>query len=417
EDAVISKDLHNRVVTWNRSAERMFGYTAQEMIGQKISCLFPANRAHEETDFVELLRRGESIKHFETQRQHKDGHTIAVSITLSPIFDPQGQVVGCSKVIRDIGERLAAEAALRASEQDYRTMVECLFEGVVLQWADGTIVSCNRSAERMLGLTYDQMMGKRSVDPSWRCVHEDMSPYPGESHPAMRVLATGQPVHEDIMGVFKPDGHITWISVNSLPLVDADSQRPNAVVTTFIDITERRAQQRALHDAKEAAEQASVSKSQFLANMSHEIRTPMNGVLGLSRLLLESGLTPHQIELTKDIVLSGDALLTIINDILDLSKIESGHMEYEKAPFTVSELVHATSALLKLRARDKGIGFQIQVAPGVAAKYLGDGLRVRQVLINLAGNAIKFTAQGTVDVEISATANGLKFQVQDTGIG
>ncbi len=327
-------------------------------------------------------------------------------------------------------ERDQAEQALRASESRFRAIFEGAPFGIAVAEMNGRITTVNPALEVILGYTADEMRGRVILA---ELVHPDDAAAGWE---AFGKLAAGHYERYAIeQRFFRKGGHEMWVRLAMSLVRDAEGQ-PQFAIGIGEDISERKRAEAdrwhfeaALEGARDAAEAASHAKSEFLANMSHEIRTPMNAILGMADVLAETPLNPEQREYVGIFRNAGDALLALLNDILDLSKVEAGQLELEATEFDPAELAEGVAEVLAVRAHAKGLELTCEVAPDVPARVRGDPQRLRQVLLNLLGNAVKFTARGEVHLGLTCRAAleppagdgralvALRFVVRDTGIG
>ncbi len=312
-------------------------------------------------------------------------------------------------------ERERSQQTLRASEQRFRALVEHSSDAIALLGRDLEFLYASPSTERLLGFRPDDLIGRAFFE---------------IVHPA-DVAAVHQFYAKSLEDPGEPsvgecrfrhaDG--TWRWIEGVGVNYFDDPAISALVLNYRDITDRKQAALQLQEAKDAAEAASRAKSEFLANMSHEIRTPMNGIIGMTQLAMQATTKHEQQEYLGLVKSSGDALVTLINDILDLSKIEAGRIDLESIPFAPHRVAAEAVKVLEWRAREKGLEMRCEYAPGLPAVVRGDPSRFRQVLLNLVGNAIKFTAAGHVAVRLDtgvdagADAAALHVSVTDTGIG
>src|SRR5258708_790109 len=304
--------------------------------------------------------------------------------------------------------------ALKNSEAFLHSLVENLAVNIYRKDTEGRLTFANKHYCERRGQPLDALLGKTDFDLS---TPDLAKKYWADN---LAVMESRRPL-ETVELQIKPSGEQSWIQIIKVPVIDSDG-RVIGTQGMYWDVTERELAAEALKKAKEAAEAAARAKSEFLANMSHEIRTPMNGVIGMTGLLLDTTLDPIQREFAQTIRTSADALLTIINDILDFSKIESGKLAFEELDFDMLETIESTLDMLAERAQGKGIELASAITPDVPRRLRGDPGRIRQILINLIGNAIKFTEHGEVVVRVhkeseTETHAVLRLSVIDSGIG
>ncbi|MDD5028186.1 MAG: PAS domain S-box protein [Rhodoferax sp.] len=341
--------------------------------------------------------------------------------------------------LRTRAERKQAEEALQASEVRYSSLFRILSSGVVVTDDAGQIVDANPAAEHILGLTRSEAVERTFDSPAWSIVRPDGTPMPADEYASVRAMHEGRTVDNVEMGILQPDGTLRWLLTAASPVL----AKRLGVCIIFTDITERKREQTELERyrdhlehlvqertvelqaARDTAEAANRAKSVFLSNMSHELRTPLNAILGFAELMEhDDAIAQPQKRNLATINRSGRHLLTLINDILDLSKIEAGRLTTQSQACDLHELIETIAEAMELRARQKGLELNLHVADDLPRFISTDPGKLRQILINLLSNAVKFTVHGGIDLDVSAadwdrqsTRLTLIVVVRDTGVG
>ena len=415
-DAIISIHSTQQITLFNKGAERIFGYAAEEVLGKPVAMLMPSrlagahhqhvsNYAHKGGSARQMAERGAIFG------RRKDGTEFPVEASISKI-EIDGEII-FTTFLRDITARQQAEEALRYQKEMFQTIVDHIPVMIGLFNKQGKMELLNPEFEKILGWSLEDWQQKDILaecypDPVYcQSVLEHMLSATGKWKDLTTMTASGQQLETSWAHVPLSSGYFLGIGQ---------------------DISDRKQKELALQHAMEAAESANLAKSTFLANMSHELRTPLNVILGFAQVMAhDPSLTPNQKEDLQTIRRSGDHLLSLINDVLDLSKIESGHCTVEERGFDLIALLHSLRNMLAERASSKGLDLCFEIAPEVPQFILADAQKLRQVLLNLLSNAIKFTNRGsiTLHVSIEADATGaltttrpiLQFVVADTGVG
>jgi PAS domain S-box-containing protein len=433
-NAVIITDARGQIEWVNEGFTRMTGYTLTEVQGRRPGS-FLQGSATDPTVVEEMhtaLRAERGFK-VEVVNYDRTGRSYWVAVDVQPQRDASGKLTGYMAINSDITDRKTAELKIHANEERL-TALTAQAPGVIFQFE---VTPDDRRSFAFLSEGYRKVFGRAPEEALKRAVVLFAAVHKEDKRAVRASLERSIAESTDWAHTFRivtPPGVVRWLnaraSLSFQPdgkkvwfgmLADITEQQEARFTAELLNtkLTESVAAERR---AAARAEEANRAKSQFLATMSHEIRTPMNGVIGMTSLLLDTPLSPQQREFTEIVRSSGETLLSLINDILDFSKIESGRMDLENEPFNIRECVETTLDLFAARAAQKGLDLLYEIADGVPQDVRGDVTRVRQILVNLVGNAVKFTERGEVVVTVRAGSHNqeppeILFSVRDSGIG
>jgi two-component system, sensor histidine kinase and response regulator len=411
--AFVEVDSDGFVTDWNSQAESTFGWPGTEILGRPAQILIPPRNRE---DYKRQIRQILDSAPLESPQApisaralHRDGHEFPVELSMATI--PHGGCYRLGAFVRDLTQRKQLESALYESDERNRVILDHIEDGYCEVDLRGNYLAVNDAYCRMFNRTKEEVFGgsyKQYLDTDRVALLREVY---------QTVYRTGVPV-KSLEYEYKPGRFLE----QSVSLKKNAKGEPVGFVSVIRDCTQRKLYEQELAKAKEAAEAASKAKSAFLANMSHEIRTPMNGILGMTELALSTELTGEQHEFLSMVRTSADALLVIINDILDYSKIEAGKVTLDPVPFNLAELVGDAMKSVAIPAHKKGLELAFHIDNEVPLELVGDAARLRQILLNLTGNAIKFAEKGEVVIDVrleERTGDEVKLhvEVRDTGIG
>jgi PAS domain S-box-containing protein len=431
----IATDAKGVIQIFNVGAESMLGYRSAEVM----NTITPADIS----DPQELIARAQALSAelstaitpgfealvfkasrgiediYELTYIRKDGTRFPAVVNVTALRDAQDGIIGYLLIGTDNTARKLVEEEQKKSDQRLRdqqfytrSLIESNIDALMTTDPHGIITDVNKQMEALTGSTRDELIGAPFKD----CFTD-----PDRAEAGIRRVLSEKSVTDYELTARARDGKQTVVSYNATTFYDRN-RKLQGVFAAARDVTESKRVQVELQQAKAAAESASRTKSDFLASMSHEIRTPMNAIMGIADLLAQTELTPEQDKYVQIFRRSGDNLLNLINDILDLSKVEASQLDLERTGFSLTDHLEKVIEMVAPRAREKGLTLVCEIAPGIATDLVGDPTRLRQVLLNLLGNAIKFTEAGGVVLKVERNGaptvpTALRFTVSDTGIG
>jgi PAS domain S-box-containing protein len=408
-EGIMMMDSQFRYAFVNQKLANMLGYQPDEMLGRPVTSFIFEEDLPDHLANMEKRTSGAGAQ-YERRHRRKDGSCCWTIVSATVLKDDAGQFAGSFAMLTDITKRKQAEDALKESELRFRTMVEMAPDAIFITDQTGAFIEVNEAACKQLRYTREKLLSRHVFD---------ILPASLAAKASLRLKtmvnadSSYESCHMRSDGIKVPvELNIRKIMLNGNP----------AMLGIARDITERKQTEIVLRGAKEAAEAATRAKSEFLANMSHEIRTPLNGIIGMIGLLMDMDLNAEQLGYAEIAHISSETLLSLINDILDLSKIEACKLELEILDFDLLTALKDTTDLLAIDAHEKGLELVCLVEPKVPSFLRGDPGRLRQILVNLGGNAVKFTEKGEIMISVCLESENRKkatlcFSVSDTGIG
>ncbi len=435
--AIVTLDADGFLTSWNSGAERIGGYTAEEVIGKHFSAFY-TEEDQRSGHPGQMLQTAEREGRFEEERWlvRKDGSVFLADCVMTRLTDKSGRLRGFSKITRDITERKRTEAEVERTRAKLQAVLDAAIRVSIVEVnPEGVIELFSAGAEQMLQYSASEVVNVERRRREGLRLATDVEP--GNEPVGMRppVLEAGASIEssqqrrseEREWTYMRKDGSQVEVSL-AVTAVRNRSGEIEGYVEAATDITARKALERELRQNNErlleqtrTAEKANYAKSEFLAVISHEIRTPMNAILGMAEVLRDSGVDEEQRHYIEVLQRAGNNLMQLINDILDASKIEAGHLELEQIEFDLRKTIEEAVEVVAAKAHEKGLELIVRVAANVPTPLVGDPTRLRQILINLLGNAVKFTERGYVSVQVandtSSVPGWIDFEISDTGIG
>jgi PAS domain S-box-containing protein len=431
----IATDATGVIQIFNVGAERMLGYTAAEVMNK----ITPADISDPQEVIVRakalslelsttitpgfealVFKASRGIEDiYELTYIRKDGTRFPAVVSVTALRDAQDAIIGYLLIGTDNTARKLVEAEQKKLDQRLRdqqfytrSLIESNIDAIMTTDPSGIITDVNKQMEALTGCTRDELIGA-----PFKSYFTD----PERAEAGIKLVLSAKKVTDYELTACARDGKQTVVSYNATTFYDRD-RTLQGVFAAARDVTERKRVEAELQQAKAIAESASQTKSDFLASMSHEIRTPMNAIIGIADLLAKTALSPEQSNYVQIFRRAGDNLLNLVNDILDLSKVEASQLELERTGFSLNDLLEKVREMVAVPAREKGLALVCEIAAEVPDDLIGDPTRLRQVLLNLLGNAIKFTESGEVALRVmldadSSTPGALRFTISDTGIG